>query len=87
MSSLGDEITPPGGELVPLPWPSAFELEIKARLNDLESHQNRIDRLLIEIQGDIRRAERAKAERDARIEAKVDSLVALLRSSGANGHD
>jgi hypothetical protein len=86
MTEHHDESTESAAKQPDVPWPSTFEIEVKARLNDIEAHQLRIDRLLIEMQGDIRRAERVKAERDARIESKLDSLVSLIRAQGENGH-
>lgn len=69
-----------------VPWLSESELEIRARLAAIESHQLRSDRLLTEVQLEVRRASRSATQLALRIEAKVDSLVSLIRSREGNGH-
>lgn len=69
-----------------MPWPSEFQLELRARITDVESHLLRVDRLLMEVQGDARRTARKEAEQLARIEAKLDSVAIVLRTNGSNGH-
>lgn len=69
-----------------LPWPSESELELRARLAAIESHQLRQDRLVTDLQLEGRRIARASTQLALRIEAKVDSLVNLIRAMGGNGH-
>lgn len=61
------------------PWPSGFELEVKAELAGIIEHQRRTDRLLMELQLELRRSHRE-------VIARFDELKLLLVQLAGNGH-
>ncbi len=61
------------------PWPTGFELEIRAELLDIAEHQRRADRLIMELQLEMRRTHRE-------VIARFDELKLLLIQMASNGH-
>lgn len=79
-----DERVMPSG-----PWPSDAELEfrqrltaIEARIAALESHQLRSDKLVTEVQMEVRRSARAQTSLGLRIESKIEGIANFLRGNG-----
>lgn len=62
----------------PLPWPTPFELEMRAAVSRIEAHQLRQDRLIIDHQIEWRNHARLQAE-------KMDELNRLLKKLTTNG--
>lgn len=60
------------------PWPSSLELEVRAELLDIQEHQRRQDRLIMELQLEMRRAHRE-------VITRFDELKALLIQMVSNG--
>ncbi len=65
-----------------VPWPSSFELEVRAELLDAAEQQRRTNRVVMQLQLEQRRHHRQQT-------AKMDELLRLVRAltaSGGNGH-
>jgi hypothetical protein len=78
----------PMPDIPPGPWPTEAELEIRQRLADIQAHLLRSDRIVMEVQLEVRRVARQQTAVALRIEGKIDALVAQLRDllSNGNGH-
>lgn len=53
---------------------------LASRVPAVEARISRVEKLMLEFQGDMRRAERHAEEHRRRVESKLDELVTMLRS-------
>lgn len=56
--------------------------EVAGKVPGIESRIGRVERLMLEFQLEMRRAEKLAEEHRHRVEAKLDSLLTLVRSQG-----
>lgn len=55
--------------------------KLAARVPAVEARISRVEKLMLEFQGEMRRAERQADEHRKRVEGKLDDLVQLIKSS------
>lgn len=69
-----------------LPWLSEVELEVRAQLTELSAHQLRTDRLLMDMQLEVRHMKKEITDQLESMGSQVAVLVGLVRKLVSNGH-